>query len=283
MQILPFGPTPILMALLLFIIILLCLEGGFRFGRIQRTLESNPGFIQGAILTLAGLMLGFMFNFAQQRYEIRREAGVSEANAISTAYLYTNYSKEPEAAKMRRLIAHYLKLRIDFYEANSRQSERSVLEESYDTEEQLWHEVNFARIIDPVNPHKLLLASSITGVFDRAQEQNETFSYNVPYQIILLPFIVAGISGFILGYDIGKQGRRMHLHAFLFALMVSLLVYLDLDLAQARKGFIRANSDPLIHVNLTCRTCETAKHQTADGNPRRSDPYGGNQSVRRYR
>jgi hypothetical protein len=69
-----------------------CAEIGFRLGlRLfsagDAARTGQVGGIQGALLGLLGLLLGFTFAMAVGRYEARRDLVVKEANAIGTTFL----------------------------------------------------------------------------------------------------------------------------------------------------------------------------------------------------
>jgi len=71
------------------VLIILMNKVGFHFGRFvqNRTdeeIKSLTGAIQGSILGLLALLSGFTFGMSVQRYDNRRAALISEANAIGT-------------------------------------------------------------------------------------------------------------------------------------------------------------------------------------------------------
>ena len=70
--------------LFLAVVLLGLAEAGYRAGlRLYRTQDeprrSQIGGIQGAVLGLLGLLLGFTFSMAVQRYEMRRDLVLKEA------------------------------------------------------------------------------------------------------------------------------------------------------------------------------------------------------------
>ena len=72
---------------------------GYLVGRALRlqaeTLREPVGIVQGAFFALVGLILAFGLSLAVGRYEDRRAAVVSEANAIGTTYLRGQLLAEP--------------------------------------------------------------------------------------------------------------------------------------------------------------------------------------------
>src|SRR4029450_8248440 len=67
-----------------------CVAGAFAGpsrGRHTEALREPIGVLQGALLGVVGLILAFGLSLAVGRYEDRRAATVTEANAIGTSYL----------------------------------------------------------------------------------------------------------------------------------------------------------------------------------------------------
>jgi hypothetical protein len=64
---------------------LLIFEAGYRIGRKRRTSidEATKAWvtaIYSVILTMLGLLLGFSYSMAQQRFDVRKQLVVEEAN-----------------------------------------------------------------------------------------------------------------------------------------------------------------------------------------------------------
>ena len=81
--------------------------GASGFKRLKAQVgESREDFIviQGATLTLLGLIIGFMFSMAIGRYDQRKNYEEAEANAIGTAYVRADLLPATAAAKVRALL-----------------------------------------------------------------------------------------------------------------------------------------------------------------------------------
>src|SRR3954468_19372264 len=84
-------------------------ELGFRIGVKHRERPgSYIGDVQGTVLGIVALLLGFTFSMAVGRYDDRRLLVVKEANAIATAYLRASMlpaaHQEPVKAALRRYV-----------------------------------------------------------------------------------------------------------------------------------------------------------------------------------
>jgi glycopeptide antibiotics resistance protein len=72
--------------------LLLAMEIGYRIGRWHQkigrgSIKEFVGIIDAPILALLGLLIGFTFFGAAERFERRRDLIVEETNHIGTAYL----------------------------------------------------------------------------------------------------------------------------------------------------------------------------------------------------
>src|SRR5246127_4174165 len=64
--------------------------------------------ILASTLTLLGLIIGFSFSMAINRYDQRKNYEEGEANAIGTEYLRADVLPAADAAKLRPLLRAYL-------------------------------------------------------------------------------------------------------------------------------------------------------------------------------
>ena len=84
------------------------LVAGRSLSHHRETLREPFGVVQGALLTLVGLVLAFGLAMAVGRYEARRAAVVADSNAIGTAYLRAQTLQEPTRSRSLPLYAQYV-------------------------------------------------------------------------------------------------------------------------------------------------------------------------------
>src|SRR5262245_24135260 len=80
--------------------------GGLAGGGIRRLDDDERkdfDIVQGATLTLLGLIIGFSFSMAIARYDQRKNYEEAEANAIGTAYARADLLLPEDAAQVRDL------------------------------------------------------------------------------------------------------------------------------------------------------------------------------------
>src|SRR5215831_20792103 len=69
--------------------------------------RSAFGVIEAATLTLLGLIVGFTFSMALNRYDQRKNLEEEEANAIGTEYLRADLLPASDAAHVKALLVQY--------------------------------------------------------------------------------------------------------------------------------------------------------------------------------
>ena len=76
-----------------------------------------------ATLTLLGLIIGFSFSMATERYDLRKSYEEAEANAIGTEYVRADLLPQADgASRVRDLLRQYTDLRIRFYKTRIRRT-----------------------------------------------------------------------------------------------------------------------------------------------------------------
>src|SRR5262245_3136232 len=106
-------PLPVIF-LVSIVLIVAATEVGRRLGvRAAGQGGDAVSTLEGAMLGLLALMIGFTFAMGQSRFEVRRAAVLSEANAIGTAALRARLLPAPHNAEVIRLLKDYVQIRLD--------------------------------------------------------------------------------------------------------------------------------------------------------------------------
>ena len=109
-----------LMVFVLFAVLLaIASEAGFRLARKAEPRAAGKttpqlGVIEGGVLALLGLLLGFTMSMAVARFEVRKQLVLEEANAIATSHLRTRLLPDPERTEIANLLREYVVLRLQY-------------------------------------------------------------------------------------------------------------------------------------------------------------------------
>ena len=111
-----------LIVVLLFGLLMLAAEAGYRSGRVigaRLALESKPGelgTLQGAMIGLLARLLAFSLQMAVSRFEARKLLVVKEANAIGTAGLRSRLLPDPAREQAADMFRRYLARRLEIFD-----------------------------------------------------------------------------------------------------------------------------------------------------------------------
>ncbi|HEV7551444.1 MAG TPA: hypothetical protein VGP65_07175 [Candidatus Angelobacter sp.] len=228
---------PILILVSSFVVLFLAAEAG-NFLRIKiRPLNEYEredfGVVLGATLTLLGLLIGFSFSMAINRYDQRKLYEEAEANAIGTEYLRVGLLSE-NTLKVRELLKAYLDQRILFY---TTRHEEGLVKISTDTamlQNELWSAVQ-SRRAEPT----AVVVLAVTGMNDVLNSQGYTQAAwwnRIPVAAWALMLIIAICCNALIGYAAHRTGWRLFM---ILPVTVAIAFFLIADLDSPRGGTIR--------------------------------------------
>ena len=135
---------PLLLTLFVSILAILgASEVGRRYGlRNRGRSRQNVSTLEGSILGLLALMIGFTFAMALSGFEARRNAVMYEANAIGTTALRARLLPAPYNRESVSLLRDYVRVRLDLTQ-HVLQSKESMaaIARSRALQEALWQQV----------------------------------------------------------------------------------------------------------------------------------------------
>jgi len=242
--------SSITITLILFALIVLFNEFGFRIGRLvqNRTndeIKSLTGSLQASILGLLALLLGFTFSMSMQRYNDRSMALIDEANAIGSSQLRAQLLNEKHQHEAKLLLNEYIDLRIavgtiDLTRVKER---RTYNKQAANLQSKLW---SLAVSITDEDPRPVTTGAfilSLNDTFDTQSKRNALLQMHVPEVVLLLLFIVFIASVGIIGYSSGLNNRRVVMPTILIAFLISMIVFIIIDLDRPKRGLIQVKQD----------------------------------------
>ena len=242
----------LIIVILLFVLIVVAHEIGMRIGGYhQRStdedLKSHTSAIQGGVIGMLALILGFTFNMSIQRYDSRAGAEVGEANAIGTAQLRTELLPDPFAAEAGTLLTEYIDLRVESSHVDlTRRDERHALvERTRAMQQEIW---DIGIRAAEANPNPVRTGYFLTAVNDMIDAQGarlDVLERHVPPAIFYLLFIFFIATGGLIGYSSGLNERRSRVPFLILNLLICLLVFIIIDLDRPRRGLIMVKQDSM--------------------------------------
>lgn len=228
-------------------------EVGFRLGlRTHRARDeqrkANIGGVQGAILGLLGLLLGFTFALSTARYEARRALVLQEANAIGTTYLRASLLPEAHVAPVQELLREYVRLRVEFYRKFTEPAVfREALARSAEIQRRLWqHAVEAAR--EAPTPITATFVTTLNETIDSEAARVTEAAAHIPSAVWVLVLVVASLGCFTTSYLSGAEGARSAFSSVELPMMIAVVMVLIFDIANPHKGFIGISQQPMIDL-----------------------------------
>ena len=242
----------IVIAVLLFLLILLANEGGLRLGQYfanksDDDIKSQTTAIQGGIIGLLALILGFSFNMSLTRFDNRAAAEVAEANAIGTALLRTELLPAPFDTQATELLKSYIDLRLRIGETDLTDvaERRALNKRTTELQQQIWN-TGLAAAEEVPNP--VVTGYFVTAVNDLIDAQglrNDQLVRHIPPVIFYLLFIIFLAAAFLTGYAGGLGRRLQRMPGLVLSFLICLLVFIIIDLDRPRRGIIQVRQDSM--------------------------------------
>jgi hypothetical protein len=242
-----------IVALIIPAVLLASFEGGFRIGRRIRSGDDEARLSHGmlweaAVLALLGLLIGFAFAMAVDRFNARRELIVEEANAIETTWLRAGMLPEPARQELRGLLDRYVDTRVAFYEARTRADFEQAEVASSDLRTQIWSRVVAAAGRDPHSTMTALLVASTNELIDLAGKRMAAVANHVPLTVFIVLVLVAATSIASVGYTCGLVGKRLWFGMVAIPLVIAAVILLVYDMAHPRQGLIRTGEPSMLRL-----------------------------------
>jgi hypothetical protein len=230
--------------LLLGMLVMLELGRRLRLRRQSRSAGDAPGFgaVEGAVFALLGLLIAFTFSGAASRFDARRQLIIDEANDIGTAYLRIDLLPEDAQPVLREKFRRYVDLRISAYRSIgapaevAREQERTVL-----LQNEIWRDAVDASRRASTTQAMMLVLPAINSMIDIAATRSHILGMHPPFVIFLLLAGITLASSLFAGYGMAAIPDRSWLHVLGFCSILSLSVYVILDLEYPRFGLIRVD------------------------------------------
>lgn len=225
---------------------------GFATGKYLRehsaTLREPFGVLQAALLGVVGLILAFGLTLAVGRYEDRRAATVSEANAIGTTYLRAQLIAEPARSQSLELLRRYTTLAVEISNEipNGPAMRRTTAAQGV-LQRRLWRLAGQSIATAPLASAPRLYVDSLNSTIDDQSVRLSALNNRVPVAVLALEVIGAAVALALLALHISILGRGFVL-TITAAALVTLLLLVTFDLDRPTRGLIKVPSTPLVSL-----------------------------------
>jgi hypothetical protein len=207
----------------------------------QETERERVGLVtvETALYALLGLMIAFTFSGASNRFDTRRAQTVQEANAIGTAYLRIDLLPAAAQPALRMKFRAYTDARIGVYgalpdmAASDAHAARAVKLQA-----EIWTD-SLAALRNAPAQASLLLIPALNDMIDITATRMVALRTHTPTVILGALIVLTLACSLLVGYGLaGGNPFATNFHMIGFALMMTVTIYVILDLDHPRVGLI---------------------------------------------
>lgn len=262
---------PFLVPLLICALLVVSANVGLRLGRrADRRFRSKAGaapeepthpkfnVIESAMLALLGLLIGFSFSGAIDRYTQRQDLMVNEANAIGTAFLRADLLPPQERDVVRTGLREYVDLRIQLFERLDPVESAALLERMRAIQSRVWNAavrgVRPSFVADDVRSRTQqedlaeVVLDPLNETFDLLEMRNSTVRRHIPGLVVLVLSASAMASVGAVYYGLSEANKRVRGYAGVLTALIGASLWITFDLDYPRAGLIRADDQPLLDL-----------------------------------
>lgn len=231
--------------ILTLVALLVVFEGAFWVGRrtkpdVAAEKRVPIDAVGAAMLALLGLLLGFTFSMADERFAARKAVILEEVNSIGTTYLRAKMLPAPHDVRVQDLLREYVAMRT-VYQTES--TIRPNLEKTAALHRRLWDEARAVAALDTHSHITALFIESLNQTIDLHNSRVTVGIYQrLPRAIRDILYVAALLSVGVFGYGVGLRRRRASLATLALMVAISLVLTVIVDFNRAR--------DPVVHVGL---------------------------------
>jgi len=202
--------------------------------------------IVAATLTLLGLIIGFSFSMAINRYDQRKVYEEAEANAIGTEYVRADLLPAADAANVQEDLKKYLDQRILFYTTRNERKVEQIDEDTARLQTELWSAVRMPALAQPT-PVAALVVSGMNDVLNSQGYTQAAWWNGIPFGAWALMTAIAICANLLVGYARRRVGKGV-MRYLLLPIVLSIAFAFIADIDSPRWGIIRVHPQNLISL-----------------------------------
>lgn len=202
------------------------------------------GKLDEASIALLGLLLAFTFSMAINKHDRRREMVVSDSNSIGDFYTCVSLLPEPVRTELQNVVREYTRERL---ELATNPPVGEAFEQAVNRLEKMHGRMTelVGQAVNQGTPIAVSLTNTLNDLTSSHAARLAAFKDRLPTSIVGLLFLAGMIATSLVGRQQGGSPRPHVTVTLSFVILVSLVVYVTLDLNQPQRGLIRVSQEPM--------------------------------------
>jgi hypothetical protein len=250
-----FYDSPIwLISLLIFLVYIAALEIGYRIALWQREkwkdADSGGGnVVLTSSFALLGLILAFTYAAGISRHEVRKQAVISEANALGTTYLRARLVGEPGRTELRKALLEYARTLPIKQGVLLTPAERGeILRKMQQAQASLWPLVEGSVMQGKPGAIEASLITATNDLLDEHTVRLAAAYDKLPPAVVWMLVLIAAACLALTGFNAGLSGRMSRWRMTVFAAILTGVSYMIVDFDRPTNGLIQVSQVSLKNV-----------------------------------
>lgn len=216
-----------------------------------KTAASGSGPVETIIFGLLGLLIAFTFTGAESRLEYRRQLITNATNSLSTAYSRADLLSSENQPLMRSLLKEYTMIRAQIYQGQENIfAENKLLQDSDLLQKKIWMLAVQDCGKSSTRTCDMLVLPALGDVFSVATLRQAALLNHPPLVVYIMLVIISLFGALLVGYALPVSKKRNVLYMLTYALTISVLITLIIDMEFPRTGLVRVDSADQMIVEL---------------------------------
>lgn len=240
-------------ALFFFAAMILTWRVGCRSGAKASDRSDDPSMkFTDASLAILGLLLAFTFAMSLGRHDQRRLTLVNESNALGDFYTCASLLKDPHRTALQNGIRGYTEEQLRMLSRYISMGEQLPFEQRNREACNRMTEMVAAAVADGT-PIAVPLTNTLNEVTSATASRLAAYDEVLPWSITVLLLLSAVVPSFLMGRLQAISGKPRISGVLFFVVLVTLVIFVTMDLSQPRRGLIRVNREPFERVLLSMK------------------------------
>lgn len=206
--------------------------------------DDGAKIILGAILSLLGLLIGFVLSISINGYNNRQQSEENETIAIGSAYQRTELLNKSDRELAKALLLQYLDARVEFFKAGVSSENSQWQQASLEKQRQLWNIAAQGASKTP-NPVTASILTAYSDLYLSQQKTIASWRHQVPNAAWFLLIFFAVSANILMGYNIrGLQGKNGLI--LILPLLATLAFFMIAEIDIPGEGVIHVTPDDLV-------------------------------------
>lgn len=225
-------------------------EFGFWLGSLTRSADDpfdrQVALVRTSTAALVAFLIGFAFSGAASRFIDRQDIIVKEANALGTAFLRADTITEPQRSDLKAALKEYAADRATLLSRQERDQIEPLLAKVRGLHERMWKSA-----IEATQDNAPLMAvvlPPINEVIDLHSVHLAMARRHLPIPIIAMLLGTAAIGFGMIGFGNGRVGRRFSLLDAVYGVVLTVALWMTIDLDYPGMGLIRVSNLPIVET-----------------------------------